>query len=410
MKTRVAMMFGGKSVEHEVSVISGIQAILSMDTDKYEVIPVYLTKKNEMYIGEKIGQIESYKNINELLKNSQHVIMLNENDKVSLVPYPPKKFGKNTPIEIDLVFPVVHGTNVEDGALQGYFKTIGIPFVGCDVTASAIGMDKFIMKTVLKEYNVPVLDAALYTLSDYADMDGLMNKIEEKFGYPVIVKPVNLGSSVGISVAKTRVELANSIDDGFRYSTKILVEHAISNLREINCSVLGDENEAIASECEEPLHTKDILSYEDKYVSNAKSGGAKGMASVSRKIPADLSPEKREEVRELAVRSFKALGCNGVSRIDFMIDEDTGKLYFNEINTIPGSLSFYLWEPVGVPYKDLELVRHSVENGCGKDAPGNLAHYMVEHTTMHAWPMSAGRFDIGSLDTYYEAIEKYGKN
>lgn len=346
-------MFGGKSVEHEVSVISGIQAILSMDTDKYEVIPVYLTKKNEMYIGEKIGQIESYKNINELLKNSQHVIMLNENDKVSLVPYPPKKFGKNTPIEIDLVFPVVHGTNVEDGALQGYFKTIGIPFVGCDVTASAIGMDKFIMKTVLKEYNVPVLDAALYTLSDYADMDGLMNKIEEKFGYPVIVKPVNLGSSVGISVAKTRVELANSIDDGFRYSTKILVEHAISNLREINCSVLGDENEAIASECEEPLHTKDILSYEDKYVSNAKSGGAKGMASVSRKIPADLSPEKREEVRELAVRSFKALGCNGVSRIDFMIDEDTGKLYFNEINTIPGSLSFYLWEPVGVPYKEL---------------------------------------------------------
>ena len=353
MKTRVAMMFGGKSVEHEVSVISGIQAILSMDTDKYEVIPVYLTKKNEMYIGEKIGQIESYKNINELLKNSQHVIMLNENDKVSLVPYPPKKFGKNTPIEIDLVFPVVHGTNVEDGALQGYFKTIGIPFVGCDVTASAIGMDKFIMKTVLKEYNVPVLDAALYTLSDYADMDGLMNKIEEKYGYPVIVKPVNLGSSVGISVAKTRVELANSIDDGFRYSTKILVEHAISNLREINCSVLGDENEAIASECEEPLHTKDILSYEDKYVSNAKSGGAKGMASVSRKIPADLSPEKREEVRELAVRSFKALGCNGVSRIDFMIDEDTGKLYFNEINTIPGSLSFYLWEPVGVPYKEL---------------------------------------------------------
>lgn len=353
MKTKVAMMFGGKSVEHEVSVISGIQALLSMDTDKYEVIPVYLTKKNEMYVGEKIGQIESYKNIGELLKNSQRVIMLNENDKVSLVPHPPKKFGKNAPIDIDIVFPVVHGTNVEDGSLQGYFKTLGVPFVGCDVTASAIGMDKFVMKTVLKEYDVPVLDAALYTLSDYADMEKLMDGIEERFGFPVIVKPVNLGSSVGISVAKTRIELANAIDDGYRYSTKILVEHAISNLREINCSVLGDENEAIASECEEPLHTKDILSYEDKYVSNAKSGGAKGMASVSRKIPADLTPEKREEVRELAVRSFKALGCNGVSRIDFMIDEDTGKLYFNEINTIPGSLSFYLWEPVGVPYKEL---------------------------------------------------------
>ena len=353
MKTRVALMFGGKSVEHEVSVISGIQAYLSMDTEKYDVIPVYLTKKNEMYVGEKIGKIESYKDINGLLKDSQRVIMMNENDHIMLTPYPQKLFGKKEEQEIDIVFPVVHGTNVEDGALQGYFKTLGVPFVGCDVTASAIGMDKFVMKTVLKEYDVPVLDAALYVLADYADMEGLMDKIEAKFGYPVIIKPVNLGSSVGISVAKTRVELANSIDDAFRYSTKILVEHAISSLREINCAVLGDENEAIASECEEPLHTKDILSYEDKYVSNAKGSGSKGMASVARKIPADLSLEKREEVRDLAVRSFKALGCNGVARIDFMIDEETGKLYFNEINTIPGSLAFYLWEPIGIPYKEL---------------------------------------------------------
>ena len=353
MKTKVAMMFGGKSVEHEVSVISGIQAILSMDTDKYDVIPVYITKNNEMYVGDDIGKIECYKDIDGLLKRSQRVIMINEGEKVSLVSYPLKKFGKNTEIDIDIAFPVVHGTNVEDGAFQGYLKTLGIPFVGCDVTASAVGMDKYIMKMVLKENGVPVLDAKVYTLSDYAQMETLLDNVEKTFGYPVIVKPVNLGSSVGISVAKDRLELSNSVDDAFRYASKILVEHAITNLREINCSVLGDENEAEASECEEPLHTKDILSYEDKYVSNAKGGGAKGMASVSRKIPADLTPEKREEVRALAVRSFKALGCNGVSRIDFMIDEDTGKLYFNEINTIPGSLSFYLWEPVGVPYKEL---------------------------------------------------------
>ncbi|EEC56379.1 D-ala D-ala ligase N-terminal domain protein [[Bacteroides] pectinophilus ATCC 43243] len=353
MKTRVAMMFGGKSVEHEVSVISGIQAYMSMDTDKYDVIPVYMTKNNEMYIGDSIGDIESYKNIDELLKKSQRVIMINEDGRVKLVQYPVKKLGKNVEVGIDVAFPVVHGTNVEDGGFQGYLKTMGIPFVGCDVTASAIGMDKYITKLVLKESNVPVLDARLYTLSDYADMESMMNDIENVFGYPVIVKPVNLGSSVGISVAKSRVELANSVDDAFRYATKVLVEHAITNLREINCSVLGDENDAIASECEEPLHTKDILSYEDKYVSNAKGSGSKGMASVSRRIPAELTPEKREEVRELAVRSFKALGCNGVSRIDFMIDADTDKLYFNEINTIPGSLAFYLWEPVGVPYKEL---------------------------------------------------------
>lgn len=353
MKTRVAMMFGGKSVEHEVSVISGIQAYMSMDTDKYDVIPVYMTKNNEMYIGDSIGDIESYKNIDELLKKSQRVIMINEDGRVKLVQYPVKKLGKNVEVGIDVAFPVVHGTNVEDGGFQGYLKTMGIPFVGCDVTASAIGMDKYITKLVLKESNVPVLDARLYTLSDYADMESMMNDIENVFGYPVIVKPVNLGSSVGISVAKSRVELANSVDDAFRYATKVLVEHAITNLREINCSVLGDENDAIASECEEPLHTKDILSYEDKYVSNAKESGSKGMASVSRRIPAELTPEKREEVRALAVKSFKALGCNGVSRIDFMIDADTDKLYFNEINTIPGSLAFYLWEPVGVPYKEL---------------------------------------------------------
>jgi len=347
------MLFGGKSVEHEVSVISGIQAYMNMDTEKYDVIPVYMDKNNDMYVGENIGKIESYKDIPALLKASKHVIMMNRNGEVSLVPYPLKKFGKNKGTPIDVVFPVVHGTNVEDGALQGYFKTIGIPFVGCDVTASAVGMDKFIMKAILKEADVPVLDAKLYTLSDYAEMETLLNNVEEKFGYPVIVKPVNLGSSVGISVAKSRAELVNSIDEAFKYATKVLVEHAISKLREINCSVFGDENEAEASECEEPLHTKDILSYEDKYVSNAKKGGEQGMASVSRKIPADLSAEQREEVRALAVKSFKALGCNGVSRIDFMIDEETGKLYFNEINTIPGSLSFYLWEPIGVKYKDL---------------------------------------------------------
>ncbi len=353
MKTRVAMMFGGKSVEHEVSVISGIQAIMNMDTEKYEVIPVYMTKKNEMYIGDAVGEMDSYKDIDALLKKSQRVIMVNEDGRVSFVPYPVKAFGKNHAVEVDVAFPVVHGTNVEDGAFQGYLKTMGIPFVGCDVTASAIGMDKYIMKTVLKESNVPVLDAQLYTLSAYSQIETLLDDVEEKLGYPVIVKPVNLGSSVGISVAKNRTELTNSIDDAFKYATKVLVEHAITNLREINCSVLGDENEAIASECEEPMHTKDILSYEDKYVSNAKGSGSKGMASVARKIPADLSPEKREEVRSLAVKSFQALGCNGVARIDFMIDEDSGKLYFNEINTIPGSLAFYLWEPVGIPYKEL---------------------------------------------------------
>ncbi len=353
IKTRVAMMFGGKSVEHEVSVISGIQAIMSMDTDKYEVIPVYISKNNEMYIGDKIGDIESYKNMKELIAQSQRVIMINEGNKVCLTPYPVKMFGKKSVIEIDIAFPIVHGTNVEDGALQGYLKTIGIPFVGCDVTASAVGMDKYITKAVLKENDIPVLDCKCYTMSDYSDIDSIVADVENHLGYPVIIKPVNLGSSVGISVAKNRTELITSIDDAFTYAKKIIVEHAITKLREINCSVLGDENEAVASECEEPLHSKDILSYEDKYLSNSKNGGSKGMAGVSRKIPAQLEAQKRKEIQDMAVKAFKILGCNGVARIDFMIDEEDGTLYFNEINTIPGSLSFYLWEPVGVSYKEL---------------------------------------------------------
>ena len=354
-------MFGGKTVEHEVSVISGIQALKAMDTDKYEVIPVYLTKENDMYTGSDVGDIKAYRDIPALLKRSQRVILVNDDGRVKLMPYPPKLFGGAKPAEIDIAFPVVHGTNVEDGALQGYLKTVGIPFVGPDVTASAISMDKAVTKAVLKEAGVPVLDANVYTMADYEDPEGIADDIEKSIGYPVIIKPVNLGSSVGIGIAKSRGELIDAIDDAFRYAARVMAEHAISKLREINCAVLGDENRAEASECEEPLTSGEILSYEDKYVNGggkkggAKGGGSKGagMANLSRKIPADLSPEKREEIRELAVKAFKALGCCGVSRIDFMIDEEEDKLYFNEINPIPGSLSFYLWEPVGVPYKEL---------------------------------------------------------
>ncbi len=352
MTTKVAVLFGGKSVEHEVSIISAIQAIMSMDREKYEIIPVYITKDGDMYTGEKTGDIEAYKNIPELLKKSQRVIFINENGQVSMMPYPMKKFGKNNAIAVDVAFPIVHGTNEEDGTLQGYLKTVGLPFVGCDVTASALGMDKYLMKAVLKDNGVPVLDCILFRSCDYRDVAAMIDRVEKKFGYPVIVKPVNLGSSVGISVAKNKTELEKSIDDAYTYATRILVEPAIMNLREINCAVLGDENEAEASECEEPLHSDEILGYEDKYLNNAK-GGSKGMASVSRKIPAELSQDKRKEVRDMAVKAFQCLGCSGVSRIDFMIDRDTDKLYLNEINTIPGSLAFYLWEPVGVKYTQL---------------------------------------------------------
>ena len=352
MKIKLGVFFGGESVEHEVSIISAIQAIRSMDTEKYDIIPVYITKESTMYVGEKIGDIEAYKDIKKLLSESQQVILLREDNKVKLIKYPLKKFGKNEYDYIDVAFPIVHGTNVEDGALQGYFKTLKIPFVGCDVTASAIGMDKYVMKTVLKYNDIPVLDGKIYGYHEYEeDAKELMERIEKEIDFPLIVKPVNLGSSVGIKIAKDKKGLEEALEYAFTFAKKILVERAVMNIREINCSVLGDFESAIASECEEPIGSDEILSYEDKYISNGTKSGSKGMSSLKRKLPADLTKEMKEEIQELAVKTFKALGCNGVSRIDFII-ENNEKVYVNEINTIPGSLSFYLWNATNMSYKD----------------------------------------------------------
>lgn len=359
MKLKVAVLFGGKSVEHEVSIISGLQALKNIDTEKYDAFPVYITKKNEFYIGEGFEDIKNYRDIDKLLAGGKRVMLVNENGVCKFIEIESKGlFSKKVEKEVDLALPVVHGTNEEDGTLQGYLKTIGLTFAGCDVTASAVGMDKYVQKALLKENDIPVLSAMLFNLGDYEDMDGMVNRIEEKIGYPVIVKPVDLGSSVGISVAKDRRALIDSLDDAFLYAGRVLCEHAITNLREVNCAVLGNEVEAMASEIEEPMHTEEILSYEDKYMGNgsksgAKDGGSKGMASLARQIPANVPAELRDRIRELAVKSFQVMGCNGVSRIDFMIDSDTNELYFNEINTIPGSLAFYLFEPIGIPYKEL---------------------------------------------------------
>lgn len=356
MKINVAVMFGGKSVEHEISVISALQAAEQLDREKYEVIPIYITKQGKMYTGEQIGRIDSYKNIDALLKNSRQIILTNEDGKVVAAEYPVKlRFGRKSSTVIDVVLPIVHGTNVEDGTLQGYLKTLGVPFAGCDVLASAVGMDKHIMKLVFREAGIPVLDSKCFLKTEYIDNEeAVLAAIEGTFGYPVIVKPVNLGSSVGISKARSREELTEALELAFQFAATVLVERAITSLREINCAVLGDIYEAEASECEEPLNATDILSYEDKYLAGGKSsGGSKGMASLARKIPADISEEQRTLIRNMAVKAFQAIGGNGVARIDFMIDTSDNTVYLNEINTIPGSLAFYLWKPVGVSYPQL---------------------------------------------------------
>lgn len=371
MKIKVGVMFGGKSVEHEISIISAIQAIGYLNKEKYDVIPIYITKNNEFYVGEDIGNIKAYSdNVKALLNRSQRVLLVNDENRVNLIRYPFKKFGNNVVDYIDIAFPVVHGTNVEDGTLQGYLKMLNIPYVGCDVVSSAVGMDKYVMKTVLKDNDIPVLDCKCYTNKEYdADNDKVVSEIEVAIGYPVIVKPVNLGSSIGISKADSREKLLESLDTAFSYAGKVLVEKAVQNLKEINCSVVGDYESAAASECEEPIGNGDILDFKDKYIGDGSAKGAKGgvkggskagaksgsqgMATLKRKIPADITAEQKETIQQMAVKAFKCLGCNGVSRLDFMMDSKSGEIWLNEINTIPGSLSFYLWEPVGVPYSEL---------------------------------------------------------
>ena len=355
MKTNVAVFYGCRSVEHEVSIISAVQAMRAIDREKYDVTPVYVTKDGEMVTGDALFTIEEYRNLPVLLKKCHKVFFVRENGNVLMKSETKGLFSKQKSVQIDVAFPVVHGTNCEDGTIQGLFEYLNLPYVGCDILSSAVGMDKAVFKDVLKNAGLPVLDCICFRAREYmANKDAICEKIKNKIGFPLIIKPVNLGSSVGITKVKEENMLDEAIMLALSFADKVLVEHAVTAIREINCSVLGDTDNCEASVCEEPFMNDEILSYEDKYMGNSKNGGqSKGMASLGRKIPADISEEKSAEIRRLACDIFKAIGGNGVVRIDFIIDTETDTVYANEINTIPGSLAFYLWEATGVKYPEL---------------------------------------------------------
>lgn len=355
MKTNIAVFFGCRSVEHEVSIISAVQAMRAINQEKYDVTPVYVAKDGSMYTGDNLFDIENYRDLTELFKSAKRITFIKEKDTVLMHYLDQKKFKKTPDKAIDLAFPIVHGTNCEDGTMAGYFEFLGLPYISCDIISASVGMDKAVFKDVLKSAGLPVLDCIKFRAREYTFYkDDITDKIKSKVGFPLIVKPVNLGSSVGITKVNTEAELDEAIRLGISFSDTILVEKAICNLREINCSVLGDSDECEASVCEEPFMNDEILSYEDKYLGGGKSGEAsKGMASLGRKIPADISEEKSNEIRDLSCRIFKAIGASGVVRIDFLLDVDTNKVYANEINTIPGSLAFYLWEATGLKYTDM---------------------------------------------------------
>ena len=348
MKLNVGVLFGGNSVEHEVSIISASQAMAAFDAERYHVVPLYLSKDNQLYSGPQLMDIKQFKNLKSIQRKVPQVSIYK--DKQNIFVQSIKAHPWHRTQRIDVVVPVVHGTHCEDGSVQGYLETLGIPYAGSDVIGAAMGQDKIFMKMAFAYHNLPLVPWLYFDVKDYEEDKGtLINKIA-KLGYPVVVKPARLGSSVGISFVNAEDEIDEAIIDALQYDMRIIIEKAVQNLREINCSVLGDELAAKASVLEEVMKVDEILSYKDKYQGSSKS---KGMASTSRICPAELDEATTNKTQALALQSFKILGCAGVVRIDFMMDAKANEIYINEVNTIPGSLAFYLWEKSGLRFSDL---------------------------------------------------------
>lgn len=355
MRIKVGFIFGGESVEHEVSIISAIQAMNKIDEEKYEVVPIYITKDREWYTGELLKDIEVYQDLKLLKKYAKNVVLYYKNGSYVLQT---KGLFKRIVNTIDIAFPVVHGTNVEDGVLQGYLQSIGIPFVGSNVYASVVGQDKVYMKNIWEKAGLNMAKYTWFYDYDYRNNQDKILKEIDKIGYPVVVKPATTGSSVGIGVASTKDEIIDAIDEAIQYDSKIIVEEKVENLKEVNIAVMGNYERQKLSAIEEVMSSNKFLTFDDKYIGNGKSKGkfkvaSKGMASLNRKLPADLSKEVKEKVEDMAINAFKVLGTSGNSRIDFMINSKTNKVYINEINSIPGSLAFYLWEEASVSFTDL---------------------------------------------------------
>ena len=353
MKLRLGVIFGGVSVEHEVSIISAVQAMKHLNREKYEIIPIYIGKDKEWYTGNALKEIDIYSDIDLVKRYSKNVVLTTKKDKYVLL----KKNGIKRIVDyVDLILPIVHGTNVEDGTLQGYLDLIGIPYVGSNLYSAAVGQDKIFQKQILSSSDILVPDYLWFFDSEYKENEEEILKKIKKLGYPVMVKPARLGSSVGISKVKSEKDIKEALEEAIKYDEKILVEKVVENLIEVNCSVLGNYQSMEASELEEVMGVDEFLSYRDKYLGDGgkKTGGSsKGMASTNRILPARLNEKMTNEVKELSKKAFKVLNASGVVRIDYLIDKKTNKIYLNEVNTIPGSLSFYLWEAGGKPYKEL---------------------------------------------------------
>ena len=364
---KIGVIFGGVTCEHEVSIVTGLQLIANIDKKKYEVLPIYIHSDGEWYVGDKLLDATIYKDFDSYKGGI---------DKGYIAPTrpgvirPSRGFlGKESFEKLDVVIPAMHGMNGEDGSLQGLLELANIPYTSSGVLGSSVGMDKILMKKVFEAHDLPVLPYTYFIRDEWnEDKNKVLEKIEEALTYPMFVKPSNLGSSIGISKAKDREGLINAIEIAVNYDSRVIVEKGVEKLTEINCSALGFGDDVKTSVCEQPVNWEEFLTFEDKYMRGSK--GAKsaksssgttnklgikqgGMESMDRRIPANIPENQTNEIQDLTKKTFKCLNSKGVVRIDYIIDNEENKVYINEINTIPGSFSFYLWRHNGLEYPEL---------------------------------------------------------
>ena len=399
MKLNIAVFFGGESVEHEVSIISAHQAIEALDKNKYNVIPVYVSKERKLYVSDLLKDISNYKDLKQLISQCTQVSITSEDNRVVIRPVKPSLFGPKELGTIDVAIPVMHGTNGEDGTIQGFFEMLKVPYAGCDLYGAAIGQDKVLQKNVLSDNNLPITN---WFWVYGSEMDTRQSEILDKVHrliYPVIIKPARTGSSVGISIAHNDEEYLACFDEARQYDEKIITEKVVKPMREINCSVVGDSYSCVASVLEEvsSVSQDELLSFSDKYLGGGKSSktqGSKGMASTARIVPAPLTDEQTRLVQQLAKETFRVLGTSGVCRIDFLMDADTKKVYVNEINTIPGSLAFYLWQAAGVSFS--ELMDKLVELALDRERRRSKMTFSYETNILSNFSASSAKGSKGS--------------
>lgn len=362
----LAIFYGGKSAEHDISIITALQVMNNIDTKKYNIVPVYIHSDNSWHILDSYTEIYIY--TQNKLKGKQ--LSTGFFDGYLLEK---KRFGFKKYKKIDVAINCCHGLNGEDGSLSGLIQLSNIPLVGSNVVASAVGMDKVIMKDVFVANNIPCVKYSYFYKEHYEkNKDDILLMAEVNLNYPIIVKPANLGSSIGISISNNREELQKSIKIALCYDKKIILEQVVPNLREINCSVMGSQNNSMVSILEEPKNWTSFLDFDEKYLKANKNNNKKT-------INVKLEPTTLKTIKELSKKVFTVLGCSGVVRIDFLLNDKTKEVYVNEINTIPGSLANYLW---GNKYTFCQLLNKLIENAESEYLYNNMYTYAYKSNVL----------------------------